>query len=204
MQKEYPVSFEVAGPAAMFTRPDTGASFVSYPAPTYSACKGLFEAIARLRTAFIRPTKVEICAPVRFERYMTNYGGPLRKANQVRAGNSYQLPATVLVDVCYRIYGRVEEASPPPNGVNHLHALQEMFNRRLAKGQSFHTPCLGWKEFVPSYFGPFRDDTGVEESVNFSIPSMLFSVWDRPVEGDLHPEFRQDVKVEKGVLVYAK
>lgn len=97
MRENYPVQFEVAGPAAMFNRPDSGASFVSYPAPTYSACKGLFEAVVRLKTAFIRPTKVEICAPVRFERYMTNYGGPLRKANQVRDGNSYQLPATILV-----------------------------------------------------------------------------------------------------------
>lgn len=108
------------------------------------------------------------------------------------------------MDVCYRIYGRVEEVSPSPNGTNHLHALQEMFNRRLEKGQSFHTPCLGWKEFVPSYLGPFRDGTQVEESVSLLIPSMLFSVWDRPVDGALSPDFRQDVAIEKGVLTYAQ
>ncbi len=37
MQKEYKVSMEIAGPAAMFTRPDTGGTPTSYPAPTWSA-----------------------------------------------------------------------------------------------------------------------------------------------------------------------
>ena len=42
IEKAYPVSFEVEGPAAMFTRPDTGSSPVSYPAPTKSALKSMF------------------------------------------------------------------------------------------------------------------------------------------------------------------
>ncbi len=38
----YPtIALEVAGPAAMFTRPDTGATPISYPVPTYSAAKGM-------------------------------------------------------------------------------------------------------------------------------------------------------------------
>jgi len=39
----YEVKFEISGPTAMWTRPDTGDAPVSYPAPTYSAAKGLFE-----------------------------------------------------------------------------------------------------------------------------------------------------------------
>jgi CRISPR-associated protein Cas5d len=38
----YNVQFEIEGPAAIFVRPDSGASFVSYPVPTYSALKGIF------------------------------------------------------------------------------------------------------------------------------------------------------------------
>jgi CRISPR-associated protein Cas5d len=30
----YPVAFELSGPTAMWTRPDTGDAPVSYPAPT--------------------------------------------------------------------------------------------------------------------------------------------------------------------------
>ena len=41
------------------------------------------------------------------------------------------------------------------------HAYQEMFNRRLLRGQSYMTPFLGWSEFTLSYFGPFPETTTV-------------------------------------------
>ncbi|MCG6551070.1 MAG: CRISPR-associated protein Cas5 [Candidatus Magnetominusculus sp. LBB02] len=204
MEKLYDVSFEIAGPAAMFTRPDTGAAQVSYPAPTYSAAKGMFEAIARLKSAYIHPTKVEICAPVRFSKYVTNYGGPLRKADQIRERNSYQIPATILVDVCYRVYGVVKAASDAPKKINHLHALQEIFKRRLVKGQYYYTPCLGWSEFVPSYVGPFREGTCIEQTINLILPSMLHTVFDNPTDGQVKPKYRQNVKIISGVIEYAE
>jgi CRISPR-associated protein Cas5d len=200
---KYPVQMEIAGPAAMFTRPDTGGSFASYPAPTYSAVKGMFEAIARLKSAYIRPTRVEICKPIQFHRYATNYRGPLRKGNQLQKDASYQLFAVILADVCYRLYGQVEEASPCPVSTNHLHALQEMFERRLRNGQCFATPCLGWKEFTPSYVGPFRAETTVETSISLEVPSMLLSVFDKAVAGRYQPRYVQNARIEKGVLEYA-
>lgn len=203
--KLYEVKFEIAGPAAMFTRPDTGATPVSYPAPTYSAAKGIFESIVRIESAYIRPTKVEICAPIHYHQYTTNYGGPLRKSNQLSKGSSYQLFATVLVDVCYRIYGSVEELSTPPSDKvttsNHLHLLQDKFEKRLRNGRWYHVPCLGWNEFTPSYIGPFREQTKVEESIEQIIPSMLFSVFSAP--GVYAPTYKQDVWIKKGVLEYA-
>jgi CRISPR-associated protein Cas5d len=75
MPTDYPVQLEIAGPAAMFTRPDTGGAFVSYPAPTYSATKGIFESIARLKSAYIRPTRVEICKPIQFRALRKNVNG---------------------------------------------------------------------------------------------------------------------------------
>jgi CRISPR-associated protein Cas5d len=199
----YPVRMEIAGPAAMFTRPDTGGSFVSYPAPTYSAAKGIFESIARLKSAYIRPTRVEICRPLQYHRYATNYRGPLRKDNQLKKDNSYQLITVILADVCYRLYGVVEESTPAPVPTNHLHALQEMFDRRLRKGQCFATPCLGWREFTPSYVGPFREPTVVEESLTIEVPSMLHSVFDKAVAGSWQPRFVQSARIENGVLEYA-
>src|SRR4051812_213459 len=91
--KKYHVQMEVAGPTAMWTRPDTGSALVSTVAPTWSAAKGIFESIARLKSAYIRPTRVEICAPVHTYRYTTNYQGPLRKSSQIRGGDPFQLPA---------------------------------------------------------------------------------------------------------------
>lgn len=204
--KNYEVAFEIAGPAAMFTRPDSGSTPISYPAPTYSAAKGIFESIARIKSAYISPTKVEICAPIRYHRYATNYGGPLRKSNQLSKGSSFQLFATILVDVCYRIYGVVKEIdSPPENQVkttNHLHLLQDKFERRLRNGRWYHVPCLGWKEFVPNYVGPFRPENKVEESIEQVIPSMLFTVYTH--QGVYAPIYQQNVWIKKGVLSYAE
>src|SRR6185312_12744320 len=176
--KIYPVSFEVAGPAAIFTRPDSGASFVSYPTPTYAALKGMFECVAHWKSAFIKPVRVEICNPIQFHRYATNYGGPLRKGNQLAQGASYQLFATILIDVCYKVHGVVTEASASPTPNNHLHALQEMFQRRLKQGRFYRTPCLGWSEFVPNYFGSLRNETFAREDIDMTVPSMLARVFD--------------------------
>jgi len=213
MDNAYVVSFEIAGQAAMFTRPDSGAAQVSYPAPTFSAAKGMFDSIALLRgdkkndfkgKAAIRPTKVEICAPIKYHKYTTNYGGPLRKSNQMSKGTSYQIPATILIDVCYRVYGVVEEVSLSRDGTNHRHFLQDLFSRRLKQGRFYHTPCLGWKEFVPFYVGEFREDTKKQEDINIVIPSMLHSVFDRICDGQVAPSFTVDAVIKEGELIYAK
>jgi CRISPR-associated protein Cas5d len=202
--KLYEVQFEIEGTAAMFTRPDTGATPVSYPAPTYSAAKGMFESIARLKSAYIRPTKVEICAPIHYHRYTNNYHGPSRKGGT----DNFQLFATILTNVCYRIYGVVEELERAPIKLttNHLHYLKDKFDRRLRNGRWYYIPCLGWKEFTPSYVGIFRENTKVEESIEQILPSMLFSIKYLPSASsyDIEAKYKQDVWIKKGVLEYVE
>lgn len=198
--KNYEVKFEIAGNAAMFARPDTGATPVSYPAPTYSAAKGMFESIARLKSAYIKPVRVEICAPIHYHRYTNNYHGPSRKSGT----DNFQLFATILTNVCYRIYGVAEELERAPidRTTNHLHYLKDKFERRLRNGRWYHVPCLGWNEFTPSYVGTFREITKVEESIELIIPSMLFSVFSAP--NKYEPTYKQDVWIKKGVLEYVE
>ena len=166
---EYVTSLEIAGPLAMFARPDTGGTPTSYPVPTWSAAKGLFESIAFLAdgAAWICPTRVEVCRPVGelggrvcFQRYTTNYGGPLRESGLrnvgvVSGGSSMQFFATVLSKVCYRLHG-VVVGPYRPGQTNARHFLKDLFDRRLKQGRCFRTPCLGWSEFTCSYWGPFR------------------------------------------------
>jgi CRISPR-associated protein Cas5d len=208
--KQYPLQLEISGPTAMWTRPDTGSSPVSYVAPTFSAAKGIFESILRWKSVHVRPLRVEICHPVQFHRYATNYGGPLRASDAIIKGASFQLFAMVLVNVCYRLHAEVEwfraptnEPAQAPDGQCAPHAFQEAFNRRLKQGQWFYTPCLGWKEFVPDYVGPFRQATRVCESENHEIPSMLRMVFDRPQQGRVKPSYSQALRVDKGALIYA-
>ncbi len=118
IDKIYEVSAEIAGPTAIFTRPDSGSSFVSYPAPTFSAVTAMFSSVVRLNTAYIKPTRVHICRPVVFCKYTANYHnyhGVLRKDLSIKQGNPYQFPATVLLNVVYQLFGVVTEMSPPPN-----------------------------------------------------------------------------------------
>jgi CRISPR-associated protein Cas5d len=207
----YSVILEVSAPLAMFARPDTGATPTSYPAPPWSAAKGLFESIAMFSdgAAYFSPTKIEICkrigteGGVNFQRYTTSYGGPLRKASLLRGQNGMQLIATVLSNVCYRLHAEVKSAARQ-RGANPAHHLHDLFMRRLKRGQCFRTPALGWREFTCDYWGHARDDFEIDKSINMLVPSMMHSVWSEACNGAYAPHFVQDARIVEGVLVYAQ
>lgn len=200
MSRRDEVCLEVTGPFAMFARPDTGSTPVSYPVPTYSAAKGMFDAILRRGNIFVSPTRVEVCKPVRYERFITNYGGPLRKPDQIKDDNNYQLMATILVDVHYRVFAQVKEKKRyGRRKMNYAEEFANEFRRRLENGQTFYTPCLGWKEFVPAYFGPLKPDTRPDGNVNEFIPSLLHQMWERK---QIKPRFVQDWEIVNGVMSY--
>lgn len=214
---KYEMFMEIAGSTAMWTRPDTGDCPVSYPAPTYSAVKGIFESILWGPAVEIIPTKVEICAPIQFHNYQTNYGGPLRKSGVIKTGGGFQLLATVLIDVCYRFYAEVIPLSKecrgklPEKAINWDsrttspgHAYLEIFNRRISRGQCFNVPALGWREFGASYFGPFRENTIAQSDINFAIPSMLREVFSNGYDSESQFKFDQNIIISKGVLHFPR
>ena len=201
--KRYTVQLEISGPIALWARPDTLPNPVSYVAPTFSGVKGIFESILRWQSINIRPTRCEICAPIQIHRYAFNYGGPLRKSSQIKDGTSLQIFAQVLINVCYRLYAELDEVSRGPDGTFAPHAYQDAFSRRLERGQWFYTPCLGWKEFVPDYVGPFRDGTAACPTENHVIPAFLEMVFDQPQNGQRGSEtYLRGVRVSNGVLEY--
>lgn len=215
-QLSYPVKMEIAGKTAMWTRPDTGDSPVSYPAPTYSAVKAIFESVLWGPDIEIIPTKVDLCSPVQYHSYHTNYGGPLRKAKAIKDGNSYQLYATVLIDVCYKLYAEVvinkNKDNLPEKAIewdkrttSPGHAYQSIFNRRLKRGQCYSIPTLGWKEFTPTYFGELRDTTQVQTDMpEIHIPSMLRQVFPKGYKSDVSYVYDTDVIIRNGTLEYPK
>jgi CRISPR-associated protein Cas5d len=194
----------------MYARPDTGGSPTSYPAPPWSAAKGLLESIAYLSQgdAWFHPTRVEICRQIgtpkgliSFQRYAFNYGGPLRKELNIKTGTGMQVFATAVANPCYRIHAEVHGARGH-GGRNPRHYLQDLFERRLKQGRCHKTPALGWSEFTCDYWGPFRPDWETDDTLNLTIPSMLSSVWDQAHNGIYVSRFAQDVKIERGILTY--
>ena len=151
-----------------------------------SNVKGIFESILLWKSVDVRPIRCEICAPVQFHRYAFNYGGPLRKSDQIKNRASLQIFAQVLINVCYRLYaeewnrGPNGESAVSPDGQSSPHAYIDAFRRRLEQGRWFYTPCLGWKEFVPDYVGPFREATSVCVSENHVIPAFLEIGFNQP------------------------
>ncbi|MEA4892453.1 MAG: CRISPR-associated protein Cas5 [Peptococcaceae bacterium] len=212
----YPVSMEIAGDTAMWTRPDTGDCPVSYPAPTYSAVKAIFESVFWGPAIEIIPTKVELCAPIQYHSYCTNYGGPLRNPKSINQGNNYQLFATVLVDVCYKFYAiavpNQRKVDLPEKAIqwdnkttSPGHAYQSIFERRIKRGQSFAIPALGWKEFTSSYFGELRSTTHVlQDMPPVIIPSMLRQVFSGGYSSSVSYVYDNDLVIQNGTLEYPK
>ena len=104
---------------------------------------------------------VHVLKPVRFQSIRRNEVGHKAPAASVRQAmksgdlsdllllvdeDRQQRAATVLVDVAYVIEARFEmtaKAGPSDNEGKHL----DSFNRRARKGQCFHQPSLGTREF---------------------------------------------------------
>lgn len=212
----YPVQIEIAGNTAMWTRPDTGDCPVSYPAPTYSAVKAIFESVLWGPDIEIIPNKAELCTPVQFHSYCTNYGGPLRSDSAFNKGNNYQMYATVLIDVCYKLYADVIpnhiKGNLPESAVkwdskttSPGHAYQCIFERRLSRGQCYSIPTLGWREFTPSYVGKLRDTTTVlSDMPTIIIPSMLRQVFSKGYNSEVSYVYDNDLAIKNGVLEYPK
>lgn len=211
--KAYLVELEIAGDTAMWTRPDTGDCPVSYPVPTYSAVAGIFKSILWGPAVDIKPYKVAICRPLHYHNFMMNYGGPLRKPQSIKDNNAFQFMTTVLTDVCYKMYAYVypsrtkvvfsEKAKKWDAGTTSPgHAYAEIFARRLKRGQWFSLPCLGWREFTPSYLGPIRDTTKPEVGISMVLPSMLRSTFGDGFGEKWNPVYDQNVEIKNGVLVF--
>src|SRR5438093_1161261 len=87
---------------------------------------------------------------------LTAWSGEIGDLTLVVEDNRQQRAATVLADVDYLISARFEltsKADDSDNPGKHL----DTFNRRARKGQCFHQPCLGTREF-PARFELIEPD----------------------------------------------
>lgn len=161
----YGIKLHIWGERALFTRPEMKVERVSYDVITPSAARGILDAIHWKPAIRWVVDSLEVLKPIRFESIRRNeVGGKLSAANIGKAVNasrtdgliSYieedrqQRAATLLRDVAYVIGAHFEltdKASSEDNIGKHL----DIFNRRARKGQCFHAPCMGTREFPASF-----------------------------------------------------
>ncbi|MDR2032912.1 MAG: type I-C CRISPR-associated protein Cas5c [Azoarcus sp.] len=155
----------VWGERACFTRPEMKVERVSYDVITPSAARGILEAIHWKPAIRWHIDRIHVLKPIRFESIRRNeVGGKLSAASAtkaMRAGSTagvalfvdeerQQRAATVLRDVRYLIEAHFEQTAKA-GAEDSIGKHLDIFNRRARKGQCFHMPCLGVREF-PAYF----------------------------------------------------
>lgn len=161
----YGVRLLVWGERACFTRPEMKVERVSYDVITPSAARGIIEAIHWKPAIRWVIDRITVLKPPRFETIRRNeVGGKLSasnvskamKAGDVSAVVAYvdedrqQRAATVLRDVAYLIEAHFE-FTKKADGDDSVGKHLDIFNRRARKGQYFHAPCLGVREFPASF-----------------------------------------------------
>lgn len=147
----------VGGPYACFTRPELKTERVSYEVMTPSAARGVLEAILWKPAIRWRIERIHVLRPIRFQAIRRNEvnsklsaGGDV--GNYFADEDRAQRNTILLSDVDYVIEAHFEMTSKAGADDN-LQKFEEMFTRRLAKGQSFHAPYLGCREFA-AHFEP--------------------------------------------------
>lgn len=161
------IKLEVWGDYAAFNRPEMKVERVSYDVMTPSAARGILEAIYWKPQMRWVVDAIHVLRPIRFTHIRRNEisetipvkgASGARKAMNDRRGSlgldvsaaRQQRAAMVLRDVRYGIEAHVEvlaaEGGPSPEA-KHL----EMFKRRASRGQYFHHPYLGVREFPAEF-----------------------------------------------------
>jgi CRISPR-associated protein Cas5d len=149
-----------------------------------------------IRFQSIRRNEVAHKAPVGLIRKAMKAGNLDGLGLIVKDDERQQRAATVLVNVAYLIEARFEltaKASPDDNDGKHL----DIFNRRARRGQCFHQPCLGTREF-PAQFSLL--EAAVPEPIAIDETRDLgFMLYDIDHTGDRSSLFFR-ARMENGVV----
>lgn len=144
---------EISGDFACFTRPELKVERVSYPVITPSAARNIVTAILWKPAIRWQVLKIEILKPIQWFNIRRNeVGSKMSERSQALYIEDVrqQRASMLLRDVAYRIYvdfDMTAQAGPDDNRIKFV----EMFRRRASKGQYFHQPYLGCREF-PCHF----------------------------------------------------
>jgi CRISPR-associated protein Cas5d len=177
----------IRGAWACFTRPELKTERVTYHVITPSAARGALEAVLWKPAIRWRVHRIAVLAAIRFaavKRNEVNKVVPVANVRRLMRGEDVpdyfadddraQRNALILRDVDYRVdasFVMTRRAGPEDN----LAKFDEMFRRRLTRGQCHMTPYLGCREF-PATVTAARDDDPPPIGVDMGMGRMLLDV----------------------------
>lgn len=200
------IKLKVWGDYACFTRPEMKAERVSYDVMTPSAARGILEAIYWKPAICWIINRIHVLKPIKFDNIRRNELGskiPLRKITNAIKGiypletfienDRQQRAAMILRNVCYVIEAHFEiVGNEDINPTKH----KEMFERRAEKGQCFHRPYFGCREF-PVNFELIRDK--IPESELEGIIDLGWMLYDIDFKNNMEPKFFR-ARIINGVI----
>ncbi|MDD5094295.1 MAG: type I-C CRISPR-associated protein Cas5c [Dehalococcoidia bacterium] len=162
------------GPNACFTRPEMKVERVSYDVMTPSAARGILEAIHWKPAIRWQVERIDVLKPIRWESVRRNEIGHVMAAskgifiddigNDGKPKYRLQRAGLLLRDVDYIVHAHFEmtdQVGTEDTVVKH----EQMFWRRAEKGQAFHRPYFGCREFAAD-FALVPDAQALPEPVN--------------------------------------
>jgi CRISPR-associated protein Cas5d len=166
----------VKGPIACFTRPEMKVERMSYEVMTPSAARGVLEAVLWKPAIRWRIDEIAIGAPIAWISFRRN-------EVRSRASNSdrhyfadedrAQRNTVALRDVDYLVtchFVMTDRAGEEDT----VTKFEEMFHRRLQKGQQFHQPYLGCREFPAEVSPVVEGFRPIDDNVDRPLGLMFY------------------------------
>jgi CRISPR-associated protein Cas5d len=171
-----PLAIKVWSDFACFTRPEFKAERVSYEVMTPSAARGVLEAV------FWKPeftwvvSAIHVLNPIRHysirrnevNKRMSARSEPLDIAD---SGNRAQRHSLVLREVSYVIEATV---LVKPGVCEDAAKYRDQFRRRLDRGQCYHRPYLGCREFAADFALPDGNELPIPDTRDLGL--MLWDI----------------------------
>lgn len=201
------LSLRARGQLACFTRPELKAERVSYPVMTPSAARGLIEAVLWKPAMAWHIERIKVLKPIEFISFRRNElnaraktpkktviedGGP--PPDQFIEDDHTQRNTVALRDVDYVIdayFTLTEEAGARDN----IYKFIDMFSRRVQKGQHFHQPYFGCREFVAHILPADDAPDPIDENRDLGI-----MLWDIDYNGESNTPLFFQAELTDGVL----
>jgi CRISPR-associated protein Cas5d len=193
------IKLKVWGDYACFTRPEMKVERVSYDVMTPSAARGILEAIYWKPAIVWEIDRIHVMNQIRFDNIRRNEVlgkipmAPVKSAFQGKEAVLFKDPndervqraSLVLRDVEYVIeahFNLTDKAGPDDTVQKHYNVAL----RRMRKGQCFHHPYFGCREF-PVQFEFIEGD--IPQSTLKGTQNLGLMLWDIDFSKDMTPVF---------------
>lgn len=204
------IKLKVWGDYACFTRPEMKVERVSYDVLTPSAARGILEAIYWKPAIQWKIDRIHVLNPIKFDNIRRNEvegkipDGKVRSALrgsgeglfQDANENRVQRASYVLRDVCYCIEAHFELTDKAGRD----ETVEKHYNivlRRMRKGQNFHQPYFGCREF-PVHYALIEDSIPLSPYKG-SVRDFGFMLWDIDFAHDMKAVFYRAV-MQDGII----